>query len=63
MKLILRFTGLAFFAALVSIAPALAQNYPTSPIRFIVPFPASARINLAMQAGTKYFRGYFLETQ
>ncbi|HLQ26031.1 MAG TPA: tripartite tricarboxylate transporter substrate binding protein [Acidiferrobacterales bacterium] len=42
MKFILRFTGLAFFAALlVGIAAgALAQNYPTSPIRFIVPFPA-----------------------
>lgn len=29
----------AALAALVLAAPALAQNYPTKPIRLIVPFP------------------------
>jgi len=51
MKFILRFTGLALFATLlVSIAaPALAQNYPTNPIRFIVPFPAGGSTDVLVR--------------
>src|SRR5687768_13892471 len=39
MKCVTRFASLALFTAILAGGAALAQPYPSKPIRFVVPFP------------------------
>ncbi len=46
-RLLLRSAGVTLVAVIMLLAtPALAQNYPTRPIKFIVPFPAGGSSDL-----------------